>query len=171
MQKTEAGIFSPDHCIFLPVRDVLGHQPLLKALLPFLLLFACSSTFPGKVTRGKPFDSLQFLDCEIQQKHNQNHVGLLRAMAVSGPAYTKKTWAALKWRKIQLAEERFSLPFTSALGKLDEHTRVCLHCQCHPEQPFITMHWAQSGFKMKWNLFWDWTKLFRVKKEPRSFSH
>lgn len=58
----------------------------LKALLPFLLLFACSSTSPGKVTRGKPFNSLQFFDCEIQQKHNENHAGLLRAMAISGIA-------------------------------------------------------------------------------------
>lgn len=68
MQQTEAGIFSPDHCIFLPLWDMLGYQPLLKVLLPFLLLFACSSTFPGKVTRGKPFDRLQFFDCEIQAK-------------------------------------------------------------------------------------------------------
>lgn len=109
------------------VRRVLGLQPLLKALPPFLLLFACSSA-PGKVTRSKPFDILQFLDCEIEQKHNQNHVDLLRAMAVSGIAYTKKSWLALKIRKAQSDEKRPLLPFTSALGKLDEHTCVCLHC-------------------------------------------
>lgn len=128
-----------DRSVFFPrplhfcawVRGVLGLQSRLKALPPFLLLFACSSA-PGKVTRGKLFDILQFLDCEIQQNHIQNHVDLLRVenllMVVSGIAYTKKSWLTLKIRKAQSDEKRPSLPFPSSLGKLDEHTHVCLHC-------------------------------------------
>lgn len=90
--------------------------------------FAFSSPSPGEFTRGKPFDSLQFLDCEIKQNCNQKHADDLRAISVSGTAYTKKTWLALRLRKAQSGEKRPSLPFTSARGKLDEHTSAFTAC-------------------------------------------
>lgn len=124
-----------------------------KFCFPFCSFLPAAALFLGRSPEANLLTGYSFLIVKYKQKHNQDHVGLLRAIAVSVIAYTKKTWLALKWRKIQLAEERPSLPFTSALGKCDEHTRVCLHCHCHQEQPFITMYWAQSGFRMKQNTF------------------
>lgn len=96
-QREEVVFFFPRPLYFFAcMKHVLDLQPLLQALPPLLLLFACN-TSPGKVTRGKPSDSLQFGDCEIQQNTTKT-IDLLWAVALSGIAYTKKTWLPLKIR-------------------------------------------------------------------------
>lgn len=117
--------------------------------------FSCSST-PGKVTRGKPSGILQFLDCEIQQKHNQKHIGLLRAMAVSDIAYTKKSWLALKRKAQSWWEETFN-SFHICSGQI-----IWAH-MCLPSLP-VTMPWnnpssqgAEHSLVLRWSETWSGT--------------
>lgn len=84
-------VFPQTAALLRPGETRAGAPALGSASLPALL--------------GRSPDSLPPLDCAIQQKHNQTHADLFRAMAVSGAACT------------QSGEKRPPLPSAPALWK------------------------------------------------------